>query len=197
MASGVVSKSCSVPECKQNAFKGGYCGTHYRQYVQGEEVKAKAGGSGGVDEGKLRTIFRSLDLNGDGTLDAAELQTAFAKSGQKPALSEVYAMIAQFDTTGTKSVNFTDFCTMVDKVRSGAVPSSTGLPSLITGAWEDYIIAVNRKPEKNIPKKIGGKGGGEAQPEKPQGEKYVIKKKGPMKIVYKNLPAKKGLADLP
>jgi len=183
-------------------FKGGYCGSHYRQFVQGEEVKSKpAGGAGDrkemPDEGKLRTIFRALDLNGDGTLDAAELQTAFAKSGQKPSLAEVASMIAEYDSSGNKSIDFKDFTTMVQRVSSGAVPSSTGLPSLITGAWEDFIIAVNKKPEKPQPKKIGGKGGGEAQPEAPQGQKYVIKKKGPMKVVYKNLPTKKDFKDLP
>jgi hypothetical protein len=34
-----------------------------------------------------------IDLNGDNTLDAAELATAFGKNGQKPSLSEVQAMV--------------------------------------------------------------------------------------------------------
>jgi len=192
-----MSRPCSVPDCKQSCFKGNYCGAHYRQFVQGEEVKAKGAGAGGgsaiggLDEGKLRMVFKGLDINGDGTLDASELTSAFAKNGQKPALSEVYAMIAQFDTTGKKSVNFSEFLTMVAKVKSGEVPASTGIPSLITGAWEDYIVAVNKKPEKPVPRKVGG---GAAQPEAPQGEKYVLKKK---KVVYKNAPAKKSFADLP
>jgi hypothetical protein len=30
-----------------------------------------------------------------------------------------------------------------------------------------------------------------------QGQKYVLKKKGPAKVVYSNLPAKKDLSQLP
>jgi len=138
-----------------------------------------------------------LDTNGDKTLDVHELTAAFAKHGKKPALSEVYAMIAEVDTTGKKTVDFNEFCNMMVKVKKGDMPSGALFPSLITSALEDFIVAANKKPEKNIPTKIGGKGGGEAQPEKPQGEKYIIKKKGPQRKIYKNLPAKKDLTELP
>lgn len=44
--------------------------------------------------------------------------------------------------------------------------------------------------------KLGGKGAGVVNPEKPQGEIYKLEKKGPKRVVYNNLPEKKNLQDL-
>jgi len=126
-----------------------------------------------------------------------ELTVALAKHGKKPALAEVYAMIADVDTTGKKTVDFNEFCALYAKIKRGEVPAAANLAGLITSAWEDFTVAVNKPVEKQVPKKIGGKGGGEAQPEAKQGEKYVLKKKGPVKKIYSNLPAKKDLTELP
>jgi hypothetical protein len=145
---------------------------------------------------KLLKIFKSLDLNGDGELDATELSKAFEKSGQKPTLAEIYSMIATLDTTGSQTVNFDEFCTMVEKVYNGQLPKSTGIPSLIKGAWEDYIVNLNKPVEKNKVIKVVKGGRGEAKPDAPQGQKYKIEGKV-IKKTYNNLPPKKSLDDLP
>ena len=64
---------------------------------------------------------------------------------------------------------------------------------------EEYIKDINKPVEapKIIAKFGGGKGGGEANNSAPQGQKYVLKKKGPKTVKYENLPSKKSLADLP
>ncbi|GAM18856.1 hypothetical protein SAMD00019534_020310 [Acytostelium subglobosum LB1] len=149
-----------------------------------------------ANKASLERIYKQLDTNGDNVLDVNELSVAFAKAGQKPTLSEVYAMISLVDTTGKGTVGFDDFCTMVEKVHRGELPASTGIPSLIKGAWEDYIVSVNKPVEKNIPTKVSKKGKGEAHAEAPQGEKYKIGGKT-QKATYKNLPGKRSLTDLP
>jgi hypothetical protein len=47
----------------------------------------------------------------------------------------VRVQIVQAAGAEAKTVNFKEFCAMVDKVRSGAMPSTTGIPSLIKSAW--------------------------------------------------------------
>jgi len=145
------------------------------------------------DEERLRKIFRSIDLDGDGSLNATEITKAFEKSGSKPSPTEVFAMIAEADTTGNGVIDFNEFVQMFEKVKSGAMPKTTGLAQLIKTMWEDYIEQINKPVEKN--KMMKGKGS-EYKNEAPQGEKYKLgsKKKG-----YKpgSLPAKKDFDDLP
>ena len=84
-----------------------------------------------MDEGRLRRIFDDLDVNKDGSLDVTELTRAFSKTGESPSIAQIYAYIAEVDTTGSKTVEFDEFVSMVDKIRSGALPSNTGIASLI------------------------------------------------------------------
>ncbi|EFA83364.1 hypothetical protein PPL_04157 [Heterostelium album PN500] len=149
-----------------------------------------------ANRANLERIFKQLDTNGDNILDVNELSIAFGKAGQKPSLSEIYAMIQQVDSTGKGTVSFDDFCKLVERVHRGELPSSTGIASLIKGAWEDFIVSVNKPVEKNIPTKVSKKGKGEAHAEAPQGEKYKIGGKT-KKATYNHLPQKKSLVDLP
>eukprot|EP01133_Synstelium_polycarpum_P013307 gene13307-15642_t len=144
----------------------------------------------------LQRIFKALDVNGDNILDANELAIAFNKAGQKPSLSEIYAMISQVDSSGKGTVGFDDFCLMVEKVHRGEMPSSTGIASLIKGAWEDYIEAINKPVEKNVPIKVSKSGKGEVHKDAEQGQIYKIGGKT-KKATYKNLPAARSIADLP
>ena len=45
-------------------------------------------------------------------------------------------------------------------MHEGSLPRTTGIPSLITGAWEDYITSLNKPVEKPKVIKVmkGGKG---------------------------------------
>jgi len=145
---------------------------------------------------KLLSIFKSIDINGDNVLDPTEILKAFEKYGEKPPMSDIYAMVEKVDTDKDGTVNFDEFCDMVEKVHRGELPRATGIASLIKGAWEDYIQNVNKPVEKNKVVKVGGKGGGVANNEAPQGQKFKIEKKGAKKM-YDNLPQKKSLNDLP
>lgn len=53
-----------------------------------------------LDQEKLRMVFRAIDTDGDGTLNATEIGKAFERNGTKPSLTEIYAMIAEYDTDG-------------------------------------------------------------------------------------------------
>jgi hypothetical protein len=151
-----------------------------------------------ADERKLRLTFNSLDLNGDGELDAAELTKAFEKIGSTPSLAEVYGYIEEVGGKGKKTLNFEDFRNMLERMKNGQIATNTGVPSLIKEAFEDYIKQSNKPVEKNKPvARIGGRGKGVANENAPQGQKYVIQKKGPRIVKYNNLPEKKTLADLP
>ncbi|EGG16391.1 hypothetical protein DFA_09423 [Cavenderia fasciculata] len=146
---------------------------------------------------QLSKLFKGLDKNSDGILDSEELSQAFSRSGgPKPSLAEIHSMIKQVDTSGKGVVGFDDFVKMCENVKSGSLPSSTGIPSLITGAWEEHFEAVNKPVEKNVPISKSKKGKGEASPEAEQGQKYALKGKT-VRATYNNLPSKKSLADLP
>jgi len=147
-----------------------------------------------LDDEHLRKVFRTLDLDGDGSLNAQELLKAFEKTGSRPTLTEVYAMIAQVDTNGDKAVSFEEFKDMAEKIKTHQIPATTGLPQLIKSVWEDYIAQLNKPLEKN--KITVVKTATKYLDEAPQGQKYKLgqKKKG-----YRagSLPPKKSFSDLP
>lgn len=60
---------------------------------------------------------------------------------------------------------------MVEKLRNGEVPRTTGLATLIKDTWEDYIKDRNKPIEKN--QMMKGKGS-EFKDEAPQGQKYKL-----------------------
>ena len=47
------------------------------------------------DDAKLKTLFRQIDLDGNGYLDTAELQAALARRGTKASTAEVVKMMAE------------------------------------------------------------------------------------------------------
>jgi len=148
---------------------------------------------------KLYSIFHSLDINGDKTLDVSELQKAFAKSNasSQPSVAEIKALISTVTEGKSDTVDFDKFKVMMQMVESGSLPLSHDITNwLKTKAFEEIIAAQNKPVVHHKPIKIGGKGGGEANAEAPQGEKYKLVKKGPQQKIYKNLPEKKNLEDL-
>jgi len=151
------------------------------------------------EDKKLYSIFHSLDINGDKTLDVSELQKAFSmsKASNQPSVAEIKALISTVTEGKSDSVDFDKFKVMMKMVDNGSLPISSDITNwLKTKAFEEIIASQNKPVVHHKPTKIGGKGGGEAHSEAPQGEKYKLVKKGPQQKVYKNLPEKKTLEDL-
>ena len=59
-----------------------------------------------ADRDALAKLFRALDLDGNGSLNANEITNAFAKIGLTPTLVEVGAMIKEHDRDGNGELSF-------------------------------------------------------------------------------------------
>merc|ERR1711933_196995 len=127
-------------------------------------------------EAQLKQAFQRIDVNNDGTLDAAELLQAFEKIGEKPTVAECKAMIEEV-SPGNDCIRFPEFVVLHEKITSGQVPSVTGLAKLIKSAWEDVIANNIKTVKKNEVTTKVSRTATEATDEAPQGEKYKLGKK--------------------
>ena len=71
------------------------------------------GGAAMPSESALRQVFDSIDADGSGQLDAAELRRLFLKFGQGVTEVEARAMLDQADADGDGAVGFDEFLTIV------------------------------------------------------------------------------------
>jgi Ca2+-binding EF-hand superfamily protein len=62
---------------------------------------------------EFRDAFNIFDKDGDGRVTVKELSTIFRALGQNPSVSEVEAMVAEVDTEGTQTVEFSEFLEMI------------------------------------------------------------------------------------
>jgi Ca2+-binding EF-hand superfamily protein len=62
---------------------------------------------------KLRTVFNSIDVDGDQQLTHMEIQQAMAGAGETISAKSLRAVIRATDKNGSGSVNFQDFVTIV------------------------------------------------------------------------------------
>jgi len=58
---------------------------------------------------ELRQAFNLFDKGGDGKIDADEVRVALRVLGFNPTLDELRALIAQFDTSHTGTIDFNQF----------------------------------------------------------------------------------------
>jgi calmodulin len=65
---------------------------------------------------EFRDAFNIFDKDGDGRVNVKELSTVFRALGQNPSMSEVEAMVADVDTEGTHTVEFSEFLEMMAKL---------------------------------------------------------------------------------
>ena len=68
-----------------------------------------------MSEQEMREIFDEFDENGEGNIDALELQNALSKMGQDMPLDEVKNLISEVDGNGNGLVDFTEFKEMAAK----------------------------------------------------------------------------------
>jgi calmodulin len=65
---------------------------------------------------EFRDAFNIFDKDGDGRVTVKELSTVFRALGQNPSASEVEAMVAEVDTEGTQTVDFSEFLEMMARL---------------------------------------------------------------------------------
>lgn len=56
-----------------------------------------------------------FDKDGDGTINTKELGTAMRAMGQNPTEAELREMIQEVDSDGSGSIDFQEFCAMMEK----------------------------------------------------------------------------------
>lgn len=68
----------------------------------------------------LKVAFSLFDKNGDGCISLDELKQAFAELGQHPSDDEIAQMIAESDSDGNGSIDFSEFLKMMSaKIAAG------------------------------------------------------------------------------
>ena len=64
---------------------------------------------------QLKQAFALFDLDGNGYITNDELGTVLRKMGQEPTDEEVDAMIAEIDEDGDGTIDFEEFCELMEK----------------------------------------------------------------------------------
>ena len=59
---------------------------------------------------RLRKVFDTMDLDGSGEIDVAELQLAFMTLGYKTTRRELQTLLARVDTDRNQKISFKEFC---------------------------------------------------------------------------------------
>jgi hypothetical protein len=68
---------------------------------------------------EFRRNFALFDANGDGTIDTRELETILRNIGEPVTADRLHSMIAEVDLDGSNSIDFGEFCAMMDNIREG------------------------------------------------------------------------------
>ena len=69
-----------------------------------------------VDE--FRNNFGIFDLNGDGEIDAMELETILRQLGEPVSADSVRALMDEADLDGSNTIDFGEFCYIMNKIRN-------------------------------------------------------------------------------
>ena len=70
-----------------------------------------------VDE--FRQNFGLFDANGDGQIDTNELEIILRNLGEPVTADRLHSLIAEVDIDGSQTIDFGEFCAMMDNIREG------------------------------------------------------------------------------
>ena len=72
------------------------------------------------DDARLRKIFVRYDLDGDGTIDRAELRRAFADARTPTSEAQIELLFSKFDADGSGALDFGEFKAFIQHIESEA-----------------------------------------------------------------------------
>merc|ERR1719323_355526 len=77
-------------------------------------MKPKLNESGAGDDADMIAAFKLFDTNGDGKINAEELQEAMKQLGENLTLTEAKDMIHEADVDGDNQIDFDEFKAMMN-----------------------------------------------------------------------------------
>jgi len=96
---------------------------------------------------KIKACFGSFDVNGDGTLQPDELESALAEMGKRPTVSELQDLFEQFDTDKSGTIELDEFEHMV---RTNLNAPTEHCPCRLCNpekrkAWDEHLAGIERQ----------------------------------------------------
>nr|QQY02463.1 calmodulin 2 [Cryptocotyle lingua] len=104
---------------------------------------------------KLRWAFSVYDTNGDGSIDARELEAVLARVGRRPTPTEVANILKRFDTNQDGKINFPEFLVMMMKKKKFA-SLETDLRRAFQFFDENKDGFISQEELKSVLKMFGG-----------------------------------------
>jgi hypothetical protein len=68
---------------------------------------------------EFRQNFGLFDENGDGQIDTRELEIVLRNLGEPVSADKLHQLIAEVDLDGSQTIDFGEFCAMMDNIREG------------------------------------------------------------------------------
>ncbi|KJE96233.1 fimbrin [Capsaspora owczarzaki ATCC 30864] len=84
------------------------------------------------DVEKFVQTFKSMDADGSGSIDAAELGAVLRSLGEKATPEEVRAQIQEVDTNRSGTIEFNEFLGIISRLRAGKASSDAGFGKTFT-----------------------------------------------------------------
>jgi len=104
----------------------------------------------------LKEAFAMFDIDGNGTIELAELQQVMHKLGQSPTKAELQEMIQSVDDNGDGEIDFDEFLILM-KSRIGSVDAEEELKEAFRVFDTDDSGEIDKKELKRLMKKLGQK----------------------------------------
>jgi len=69
-----------------------------------------------VSEAQIKEMFDLFDADGGGTINVAEMTTAFHQMGISDSIEEIQSIVASVDTDGSGEIEYSEFKSMIQKL---------------------------------------------------------------------------------
>jgi len=94
-----------------------------------------------IDKKEMKVHFDSFDKDGNGQVTVAELGEVLKTIGMSATEAEIKKLIKEVDTDNNGTVEFEEFCTFVEKLKSGKASGSKGFGEVVTKNASVNVVA--------------------------------------------------------
>ena len=141
----------SSPEVVQQTAPASASSAAKAPTPRARSVHTSDGRSGGVlsnrtrrisDQTKeqLEKVFKSFDVNGDGTVDVGELGAAMEKLGMASNQDRLAAMVTEVDADNSGTISFDEFTSVVERVRTTGGSTLTKQFSQVVNSAHQHLM---------------------------------------------------------